>query len=168
MIIPAKPFWLPNIVVQARGEKNMKYISIHISFLSTRILLISGQLFSYHKLLSVGKKAEELFKIQKRICNVFSVGKIDFLRFALYSQMRLEISFNHCDYLVCKIFAETKLIKKSFFYLASEASSIHFSPINRWLFPFFQHWSQCWALKLTFLLYKYQRFSSFLSNVFSA
>ena len=48
-------------------------------------------------MLSVGKKAEELFKIQKRIYNAFSVGKIDFLRFALYSQMRLEISFNHCD-----------------------------------------------------------------------
>ena len=39
---------------------------------------------------------------------------------------------------------------------------------NRWHFTFFMQWSPCWVSKLTFLLRKYQRFSSLLNNVFTA
>ena len=84
----------------------------------------------------MGKKAEELIKIQKRICNDFSIGKIDFLHFALYSQMRLEISFNHCDYLVCKIFAETKLINNNFSTLRAKRAPFIFQLLIDDFFPF--------------------------------
>ena len=48
------------------------------------------------------------------------------------------------------------------------ALRLFFCPFNRWFVTFFMHWSQYWSSKLTFLLRKYQRFSSLISIVFSA
>ena len=45
---------------------------------------------------------------------------------------------------------------------------LFFLPFNRWFVTFFMHWSQYWSSKLTFLLRKFQSFSSLISIVFSA